>query len=192
MENERKAAFLPLGKGNALKHLTASSLLTALYVCLSFFALRLGDFVLTFATLPIIACALLFGPFEGFLIACFGEFLVQFALYGPSLTTPIWMIGPGVRPLLLGLFAFLSYRFGKRLEERKVIYFLSLSLTSVCVTLCNTLAMYLDALILDYPLTIVWLTTLYRGLLGIGLSILNGFLALPLLRALRALLGGKQ
>lgn len=192
MEKERKAAFLPLGKGNALKHLTASALLTALYVCLSFFALRFGDFVITLATLPIIACALLFGPIEGFLIACFGEFLIQFALYGPSITTPIWMIGPAVRPLLLGLFAFFSYRLGKRLEERKIVYFLVLAFASICVTLCNTLAMYLDALILDYPLTIVWLSTLYRGLLGIGLSILNGFLALPLIRALRALLEGKQ
>ena len=164
-----------------IKKMTLEAMFAAIYVVLSFMTIRLGNVSITLAPLPIILMAVLFGPLPAAASCLIGEAILQFALYGFSPTTPIWMIGPVLRPLFVGLMAKLV----RNIERKPAIFLSTAVFGSVLTTTGNTLALWLDSLIVGYPYEFVVVETLIRLGVGILAAALLGLAAMPCVRALK-------
>lgn len=186
---KKRSIFLPLGKGSALKRMSALAFLVAIYILLSFLTFRTGNYSFSIASVVLLVTAILFGPIEGTIVCLLGEFVIQFVNYGPGPTTVIWMVGPAIRPLFLGFVAYGFARKGKRLEDSLPLFFLFAILSAWLVTLTNTLAIYLDALIIGYPFTFVLVETIIRALASTLTAVVAVLIARPSIKALRGLLG---
>jgi uncharacterized membrane protein len=174
-----------LPKDNIVYRISIDAMFIALYFALSKATFPIGNIHLTLASLPVVVASLTFGVGDTLMVALLGEFMVQIFSYGFAITLPLWLIGPLLRGLIIS-FASLSFRRkGKALERHSLIFYSVIVLAAVVTTAANTLALYLDALIIGYPITIVWLETLIRFCVGIGSAVLVGLLAKPLVFALR-------
>ena len=140
------------------KRLATDALCAALYVVLSNLAgLNLGNMKLSLDGLAILLGALLFGPVDGLIIGLLGNFVSQLTgPYGLSVTTPLWMLPPGLVGLLAGLYA------------RKKDFSLKTPALAVLVLFClladttvTTGVMWIDCLVMRYSFAtyvpgIVW------------------------------------
>lgn len=81
------------------------AMLAALYVLLNnTIAIKAGNLRITFASLPVVLSALLFGPLESAVTALAGEFINQLiGGYGITATTALWLIPPAVRGVVIGM-----------------------------------------------------------------------------------------
>ena len=78
-------------------------LLTAMYVVLSLYlTVTLWNYKLTFEALPILICALMYGPADGFLVGFLGSFLNQMLTYGFTSTTLLWVLPHAASGLFAG------------------------------------------------------------------------------------------
>ena len=68
---------------------------------------EIGGIKLTFASLPTMICAMLFGPIDGFLVGFLGAFLEQMLKYGFTTTTLLWVLPPAIRGLFIRVCALL-------------------------------------------------------------------------------------
>ena len=164
-----------------IKKMTLEAMFAAIYVVLSFMTIRLGNVSITLASLPIILMAVLFGPLPAAASCLIGEAILQFVMYGFSPTTPIWMFGPVLRPLFIGLMAKLV----GNIEKKPVIFLTTIVIASILTTAGNTLALWLDSLIVGYPYEFVVVETLIRLGVGVLTALLLGLAAMPCIRALR-------
>ena len=64
--------------------------------------LEMDGIKLTFASLPGILAAMLFGPIDGFIVGFLGAFLEQMLHFGFTPTTLLWILPPAIRGLLIG------------------------------------------------------------------------------------------
>ena len=88
---KKRSIFLPLGKGSALKRMSALAFLVAIYILLSFLTFRTGNYSFSIASVVLLVTAILFGPIEGTIVCLLGEFVIQFVNYGglPPLFLPL-------------------------------------------------------------------------------------------------------
>lgn len=176
---------------NALKNvrtLCRMAILTALYVILTtMLTLRLpGDIRITFASLPILLSALLFGPVEAAVIALVGEFLNQLLGYGISVTTMLWIIPPAVRALVVGMSA-LAFRGSDRpLERRPVTCYACCILGAMGTTVANTAVYWVDSIIYHYySFALIFGSFAWRLFTGIITAAVVTTLAIPIAQFLR-------
>lgn len=167
--------------------MSIDAMLTALYFVLAVVTIAVGNVHFSLAALPAVVAVLLFGGGEGIVVALLGETLLQLFSYGFGITTPLWIVGPVVRIAFIALIAFFYRRKGDTLDHHPVVYLLALLTAAILTTALNTLAMYLDSLILDYPFTWVLWETIVRFLTGFGSALLVYLTTRPLLNALRRL-----
>ena len=141
------------------------AMLAALYVLLNnTIAIKAGNLRITFASLPVVLSALLFGPLESVLTAFVGEFINQLiGGYGITATTALWLIPPAVRGAVIGAAAL-----------------------ALCTTVSNTLVIALDALIYHYySRAYVFGELLYRLGSGVLIAVIVATVALPMASLLR-------
>ena len=115
------------------------ALLTAMMVLLKrTIAIETPYFKFSFASLPIVLAALLFGPIEGAVVGLLGEFIAQITgLYGLAPT----------RGVTVGLGALWCRRAtGRRLESRPALCYTVCILGAVLTTAGNTLSIWLECL----------------------------------------------
>lgn len=148
-----------------VKRLALIGVLIALFVVLGFVAVDLRVMKISFSGLPVIIGALLMGPLAGTEIGLIGELIAQLLRYGITVTTPIWIIPPAVRGLMVGLYA---KKYDYRLSTRQLAFIMILS--SIVVTLLNTVGIYIDSHIYGY----YNFATVFGALL---VRILNGVLS---------------
>lgn len=172
------------------RRLVIDALLVALFFALSSFSVTVFGIKITFASLPGILAAMLFGPIDGFLVGFLGAFLEQMLKFGFTPTTFLWILPPAYRGLFVGLGTIL---FKKQMSldnilsaRRPYVYYLVNFVVAVLVSLGNTAAFYVDAKMFHYYT--------YELIFGVlGLRILNGLvttaltatIALPIIAALR-------
>ena len=125
------------------KRLVLDALLIALFFVLSSAAVTIGGIKLTFASLPGILAAMLFGPIDGFVVGFLGAFLEQMLHFGFTPTTLLWILPPAIRGLLVGL-GTLAFKKQMSLEtilsaRRPWVYYAVNLVTAVVVSLCNTM-----------------------------------------------------
>jgi ECF transporter S component (folate family) len=170
-----------------VQRISIDALLTAVYFVLSYFSISIVNLDISLASFPIVLSALVFGPLDSSFIALLGEFLDQVLKYGITLTTGLWIIPPMLRGLTIGLFASYFAKKGRRLEEDLPLYLLVSILGAVLTSGANTLALYLDSLIYDYPLVFVLIMTALRFVLGMVTALVIALACRPLAKVIRNL-----
>lgn len=166
------------------KRLATDALCAALYVVLSNLAgLNLGNMKLSLDGLAILLGALLFGPVDGLIIGLLGNFVSQLTgPYGLSVTTPLWMLPPGLVGLLAGLYA------------RKKDFSLKTPALAVLVLFClladttvTTGVMWIDCLVMRYSFATYVPGIVWRYLADFIKAAVYTLLLPPLIGALRRL-----
>ena len=163
------------------RRIATDAMLSAMFVCLSFISINIGNAMkISVDSLPILVAALLLGPLDGLAVGLVGSFLNQLLTYGLSVTTVLWILPAGLRGLVVGLYA-QRHRF--HLSQKQLI--LITTLTALLVTALNTLIMYLDSLIIGYPFAATLPTVLLRIVSGILVAVVFSLILPPLLKALK-------
>ena len=160
-----------------------ASMMAALSIILDVLSVRTDATKFTIYSFPLLLSGFLFGPWIGLLSGLTSGLISQIILYGFSITTPLWVIAPILWGFLSGIL------FHKVQKKRETLLSISLTIliTSLCVTLFNTLAIYLDGLIFHYPTPYVITQLGLRFLTSLGLSaayIALVYLILPNIRPL--------
>lgn len=125
------------------------ALLTAMMVLLKrTIAIETPYFKFSFASLPIVLAALLFGPIEGAVVGLLGEFIAQITgPYGLAPTTVLYVAPAAIRGVTVGLGALWCRRAtGRRLESRPALCYTVCILGAVLTTAGNTLSIWLECL----------------------------------------------
>lgn len=136
------------------KRLALNAAMVALYFALSMMAVPVGGFKLTFEHLPIILCAVLFGPVDALIVGALGEFINQMLTFGFTPTTILWMAPAMIRGLSMGLGARLAPRFLglEALLEKKVpvAFWVLCIIAGLVCSLVNTFTLYVDSKMFGY------------------------------------------
>ena len=181
--NNKKSKF-------TAKRLAINAALVALYIALSMLAVPIGGFKLTFEHLPVILCAVFFGPVDALIVGALAELTNQMLTFGFTPTTILWMAPAMFRGLSLGLCAmFVPKTLGRDaiLEKKAPVAFITCCVISglIC-SLINTFTLYVDSKMFGY-----YSYALVYGVLWLRLgasaisSVLMAIVAKPLTHALR-------
>ena len=137
---------MSLNFSSVAKRLSFDAVFIALYYVLSVYcSINIGlDFRITLDGFPIILCALFIGLPDAVTVAAVGSFLCQVITYGLSPTTPLWMLPAISRAVFVGVVAIV-----KKNKFGKIGLCVTVILSSVVVTLVNTLAIYVDSCIIS-------------------------------------------
>lgn len=147
------------------KKIAFAAIFAAMAYVLDYFSPSISNVIkITIYALPLVMCSILLGPGVG-VLAGFVEGLVAqlTSKWGITITAPLWMIAPILWGLLPGLFIKI---FNKK-ERNYLSICLSIILTAFLITFVNTLVIYLDAIIMEYPTELAWAIMFSR----IGLSL---------------------
>ena len=127
------------------RQITMNAVLAAMCAVLGAISLELGNFKISFESLPVMIGALLFGPVHGFLIGGIGTFIYQLLRYGFSVTTLLWVLPYALCGLLMGFYA-------KKKEFNLTNKQIALSVTLGCILIfvLNTGVMYVDSVVYQY------------------------------------------
>lgn len=141
-------------KNRKTKRLVLDAVMVALYFALSMIAVPLGGLKLTFEHLPVILCALLFGPVDAVLVGGLGELINQMLTFGFTPTTILWMTPAMFRGLSMGLAAVLvSKSLGlDAVLEKKVpaAFYVVCVISGLICSLLNTFTLYVDSKMFGY------------------------------------------
>lgn len=174
----------------SVKRIAINAVLIAMYFGLSLLSVQLGGIKLTFASLPTIICAMLFGPIDGFLVGFLGAFLEQMIKFGFTATTMLWILPPAIRGLFIGICALLLKKHMSvdaiLQTKRPYVYFIACIVSGIIVSTLNTLVFYVDAKMFHYYeyhmiFGVFWI----RIASGVASSLLMSIVALPVVAALK-------
>lgn len=174
----------------SVKRIAIDAVLIAMYFGLSLLSVQLGGIKLTFASLPTIICAMLFGPIDGFLVGFLGAFLEQMIKFGFTATTMLWILPPAIRGLFIGICALLLKKHMSvdaiLQTKRPYVYFIACIVSGIIVSTLNTLVFYVDAKMFHYYeyhmiFGVFWI----RIASGVASSLLMSIVALPVVAALK-------
>ena len=174
----------------SVKRIAIDAVLIAMYFGLSLLSVQLGGIKLTFASLPTIICAMLFGPIDGFLVGFLGAFLDQMIKFGFTATTMLWILPPAIRGLFIGICALLLKKHMSvdaiLQTKRPYVYFIACIVSGIIVSTLNTLVFYVDAKMFHYYeyhmiFGVFWI----RIASGVASSLLMSIVALPVVAALK-------
>lgn len=180
-------------KNLAVRRLVLNAVLIALYYALGLWRIPIGNmWRVSVAPFAVILGALAFGPVDGLIVGLMGEFVTQIlGPYGLTPTTLLWCLGEAVRGLTLGLFAWLVLKkwlvSEKKLSAAQMAMVLCACIfTAILSSLCNTLALYVDSKMFGYySYAMVFGALIVRLVLSVVISGVLGYVALPVLSALR-------
>ena len=174
----------------SVRRIAIDAVLIAMFFGLSLLSVQLGGIKITFASLPTIICAMLFGPIDGFLVGFLGAFLEQMLKFGFTATTMLWILPPAIRGLFIGLCAVLLRKHMSvdsiLQTKRPYVYFIFCILSGIIVSTLNTLVFYVDAKIYHYyEYHMIFGVFWFRIASGIVSSLLMALVALPVVAALK-------
>ncbi len=175
-------------RNNIIYRLALDSMLAALYFILTYITIRVGNFHITFASIMVVIPSLLFGLPDALLIALLGEFLNQVLTYGIMITTPLWILPPLFRALIISIVSMIYKKKNDALENHIVIYFITTIIAGLITSIANTAVTFLDGFIIGYSVPFVLLTTCFRFLINIATSIVVSIIALPIVKVLKKII----
>lgn len=178
-------------QSSKIKTICRIALLAALYVLLNnTIAIKAGTIRITFASLPVMVAALLFGPGEAALTALTGELINQLYSYGMSTTMFLWLIPPAVRGCIIGMAAARFRGTERPLERRPILAYAVCVGAAVITTFVNTAVMAADALLMGYYTWVYVFGRLAERLVsGVVVAVVVTTVALPLTARLRGIKG---
>ena len=173
-----------------VRRIAIDAVLIAMYFGLSLLSVEIGGIKLTFASLPTLICAMLFGPVDGFLVGFLGAFMEQMIKFGFTATTLLWVLPPAIRGLFVGVCALLLKKHMSvdaiLSTKRPYVYFVVTLISGAIVSVLNTLVFYVDAKMFGYYeyhmiFGVFWIR-IASGLLS---TLLMASIALPVVAALQ-------
>ena len=173
-----------------VRRIAIDAVLIAMYFGLSLLSVEIGGIKLTFASLPTLICAMLFGPVDGFLVGFLGAVMEQMIKYGFTATTLLWVLPPAIRGLFVGVCALLLKKHMSvdaiLSTKRPYVYFVVTLISGAIVSALNTLVFYVDAKMFGYYeyhmiFGVFWIR-IASGLLS---TLLMASIALPVVAALQ-------
>ncbi len=167
-------------KNKTTLRLCTNAILAAFFVILELVSLDMGPMIkITFGGLPIILSAIMFGPIDGMAVGFIGSFIGQLLEYGLSPTTILWVLPAAIRGLLMGMLF-------KLFKQSKNPFILGseILISSLVVTILNTIITVLDGIIMGYPVEIALGVTVFRFISSIITAILYTLLVSVVIKAI--------
>ena len=149
-----------------IKKMCICGMMAAIAIVLDYISFKTEFTKITLYGLPLLLVGILFDQNYGLLTGLVEGIISQLICYGPGsigLTTPIWMIAPMAWGFLSGL---LIHKI-KISKNDKVNIIFAVVITAISVTLINTGASFLDALIIGYSYSFVVVSLLTRILFSL-------------------------
>lgn len=174
-----------------IRRIAMDGVLVGMFLVLGLLRLRFGTFLeIGLGTIVITLAAVAISPIDAFIIGAIGETLNQifFSGYGITPTTPLWVLPVALRGLLIGLVAYLYRRKDDELICHKVVYFVTIMGTALIISGLDTGLLYLDGLIMGYPVQYTLAQTAIRFGTSQLTAVVVALLVIPLYRAVTFLL----
>lgn len=180
---------------NRVRRICLDGVLIGLFLVLGLLRIRVGGFLeIGLGTIVLTIAAISISPLDAFVIGAVGETLNQifFSGYGITPTTPLWVLPVALRGLIIGIIAWLYRRKGDDITRHKVLYFVTIMGTALVISGLDTGLLYLDGLIMGYPVAYTWAQTGIRFLTSQITAVLVALLALPVHGAVAFLLPNEK
>lgn len=163
------------------------ALLTAMMVLLKrTIAIETPYFKFSFASLPIVLAAMLFGPVEGAVVGLLGEFVSQVTgPYGLAPTTVLYVLPAAIRGVVVGCGALWCRRTGRRMESRPVTCYAVCIAGAVLTTAGNTLSIWFECLMYRTSFAVNLPFLPGRFFTGVATAVGITTACIPLVHALR-------
>ncbi len=170
-----------------ISRICGDGMLLAMYIVLSTLTVRLTpNLQIAFTGLTVIMAVVLYGLPDAILIAILGSFIGQArGAYGLSITTPLWMVPPILRAVVFGIVYEIFLKKGIKLEDKKVLFIVFAIIAGLVTTIANTGAIFLDAMIFEYPVSMAVVESIFRFVSSILSSIFIALVTLPIIYALK-------
>ena len=170
-----------------ISRICGDGMLLAMYIVLSTLTVRLTpNLQIAFTGLTVIMAVVLYGLPDAILIAVLGSFIGQArGAYGLSITTPLWMVPPILRAVVFGIAYEIFLKKGIKLEDKKVLFIVFAIIAGLVTTIANTGAIFLDAMIFEYPVSMAVVESIFRFVSSILSSIFIALVTLPIIYALK-------
>ena len=147
--------------------LTINAMLAALCAVLGYVSLEMGNFKLTFESVPVLMAALMYGPVSGALVGGVGTFIYQILRYGITVTTPLWIMPYVMAGFTVGLYA-KKHNFSSTNKQLMLIIICA----QLLIFVVNTASLTIDSLVYGYYSTAFIFGTLgLRFIVAIGKGI---------------------
>ncbi len=143
----------------------------ALYFALSFLSLAIGVTRISFTGIPVMFISILYGPLEGILVAGLGEFFYQLTAYGLVPQTPLWLIAPIARALIVGLL----FRH-KNIKDHIPLWVFTTILSCLVVTAANTFSLWITGYLYEINEKPLYVIILIRAGTSIVTAVMYGIL----------------
>lgn len=173
------------------QRIAMNAVMVALYFCLAMFvSITVGGVRITVRSLPVIFCAIAFGPVDAAIVGFLGEFLSQMLTYGFTVTTLLWVLPYVLQGLFVGICArILSKRLsvGALMQTGRSVLLIVICILSAEIVACfNTLAYYVDSKMFGYyNYALVFGDFWLRAVLGIATGGVSAIAIVPVVRALK-------
>ena len=172
---------------NTVYRICGDGMLLAIYIVLSTLTIRLTpNLQITFSGLSVIMAIVLYGWGDGILIALLGSFVAQLrSIYGLTITTPLWMVPPILRAVVFGFIYHLYLKRNIKLQDKKTLFFIYVVISGLATTIANTGAIFLDAYISYYSVTMGVIEAVFRFVSSIFSNIAIAGVSLPIIYSLQ-------
>ena len=170
----------------SIRRIAFDGILIGLFLALGALRIRFGTFLeIGLGSLVLLVAALTLSPLDAFMIGTIGELLNQilFSGYGLTPTTPLWVLPVALRGLILGLVAYVYRKKNDNLVNHKVLYFVTVMGTALIISGLDTGILYLDGLIMGYPVQYTVAQTFIRFGTSQLTAVVVALLGLPLQKA---------
>lgn len=173
-----------------VKRIALNAVLIALYTGLTFLTVPMGGLKITVEALPVIICAVAFGPVDAAIVGGLSEFLNQMLTYGFTPTTLLWVLPAVVRGLFIGLCMLpqrKAFSPDKIFRTSRVAIFFAVCIVSGLLVSCiNTFTLYVDSTMYGYySYAMVFGVFWIRIITGAISSALMALATIPIVLALR-------
>ena len=169
-----------------VKRICIDAMMGALYIVFALFRIRIGGFLeIGLGTLVITFVAFTYSTTDAVLVALIGETINQVFVspYGASPTTPLWVAPVIIRGLLIGIASYMYKRKDDHITKHPVQCILWLMAIAVIISGLDTGLLYLDGIIMHYPVSYTAVQTIARFGSSQLTAIVVGLLSIPLYKA---------
>ena len=171
------------------RRIVMNAVMIGVYIALSYLAIQIGGWKITFEHFPVILSAVIFGPVDAMLVGGIGELLNQLFTFGLTPTTALWILPIVFRGFVLGLCARL---FKKQMGAPAIctkllpsVFLIVCVISGIFSSCLNTVAFYVDSKMFGYySYALVFGALVGRILLSVITSIIIGLSTKAVLHAL--------
>lgn len=155
-----------------LFRISLDAIFLAMYIGLSFASIRIPPiFEFTLKGLPLVLCAIFFGPYDAMAVAAGAELICQFIPfinpYGVTPTLPLWLIPSMLRGLTVGLL----FR-EKDPMKQKPLWIITMVISCILVTSSTTGITILDGWIMEYDPRLTGINVLVKFVNSIVVAVI--------------------